>query len=99
MNAIYLAAVARGKHQRFFQNAARAKLFRGPLGLLAGERHLFPHLNGCRAEIQANEYDLHAARSALLKVPEFPQDRKTKRLNSSHQTISYPAFSFKQKHP
>ncbi len=38
-NTVKFTAIASGKHQRLFQNAARTKLVRGLASLLDAERH------------------------------------------------------------
>ena len=45
-DAVDFAAIAGREDQRFVENAARAKLFRGLAGLVVGERHLLAHLDG-----------------------------------------------------
>src|SRR5215470_7726627 len=57
---VHLAAVAGRKHQRFLENAPRAKLFGSAASLLDGEGNAFAHLKGRSAMIQSNENDLHA---------------------------------------
>src|SRR5208337_4222288 len=69
VDAVDLAAVARGKDQRFFQDALSTQFLGGALGLFGGERHLFPHLHRRRTEVQADEDNLHAVFRALLEIP------------------------------
>src|SRR5258708_12478629 len=50
---------------------------------------------GCELVVAADlGPDLHALR---LLQEQRPEDRKSTRLNSSHQIISYPLFCFKKK--
>ncbi len=67
-HSIHFAAIAGGEYQCLFEDSPRAKLFRSTLSLFGGKRHSLPHLNGCRAMIQSDENDFHAAVQSLLKV-------------------------------
>ena len=85
-HSIYFAAIAGGECQCLLEDSPCAKLFRSTLGLFGGKRHPLPHLNGCRAVIQPDENDFHAAIQSLLKVAVTMRqiqihDRKTQHHN------------------
>jgi len=65
---IYFAAIARGEHQRLFEDSPRAQFLSRALGLLLAERHPLAHLNWRRAVIESDENNFHAALQALLKI-------------------------------
>src|SRR5258708_26913339 len=54
-------------------------------------------LDGVRARLDANADDLITVNEAFLYACHLGQDRKSTRLNSSHQIISYAVFCLKKK--
>src|SRR5574340_794603 len=75
-----------------FAAAGEEELFqRGDVGLAVGVERLRPQVQQQEGEIAADQHEHHAAERAVQA------DRKSTRLNSSHQKISYAVFCLKKK--